>query len=51
MPVQLRERWGFLARRNPIDTLYRWIENIDFPSVQVATILSLLAWIRHVPNG
>jgi hypothetical protein len=36
---------------DPIDTLYRGIENIDFPSVQVTTILYLLAWIRHVPNG
>jgi hypothetical protein len=33
-----------------IDTLYRGIKNIDLPSVQVAPILYLLAWIRHVPN-
>jgi hypothetical protein len=31
--------------------LYRGIENIDFLSVQDVTILSLLAWTRHVPNG
>jgi hypothetical protein len=42
---------GSSAPRNLIDTLYRGIENIDFPSVQDVTILSLLAWIRHVPNG
>jgi hypothetical protein len=39
------------SSRGLIDTLYRRIEIIDFPSAGVATILSSLAWIRRVSNG
>jgi hypothetical protein len=50
-PVRLREPWGSPARRSLIETLYRGIEIIDFPIFRDETILQVLAWVRHVPNG